>query len=186
MLKNDIVLAFKQLGWRIFRNEGERLASFDIQDTQIELVFRLYHLPLLKVLECNNSLTTLRFTIATAKISSKKNSHEPLIVANERLRQPDFTLEDIRALSARLIEWAKSQDIDAALQRLRALPTDAKGAYPRRHLAALALVGDVEKLEYYQRSFESGDRLGFVPYISKEMIDRAVEIAKDAAQSTSA
>ena len=49
---------------------------------------------------------------------------------------------------------------------------------PMRHLAALALAGDVAKLKSYQASFEAGDRLGFVPYITKDYIDRAVALAE--------
>ncbi|WP_425603185.1 DUF6990 domain-containing protein [Lysobacter soli] len=58
------------------------------------------------------------------------------------------------------------------------LPTDSKGAMPLRHLAALALAKDVPRLESYQRAFERGDRPGFVPYIQKKMIDRAVSLAR--------
>jgi hypothetical protein len=33
-------------------------------------------------------------------------------------------------------------------------------------------------------SFASGDRLDFVPYISKEMIDRALDIARSVVKSS--
>ncbi len=49
---------------------------------------------------------------------------------------------------------------------------------PLRHLAALAIAGDVERLNSYKNSFEKGDRLGFVPYITVDMIDRAILIAQ--------
>lgn len=74
-------------------------------------------------------------------------------------------------------------EILQALHDHAALPTDAPGARPIWHLAALALLGDVAKLKPYQASFEAGDRLGFVPYITKDYIDRAVTLAEELASS---
>ncbi|TXR48436.1 DUF6990 domain-containing protein [Phyllobacterium endophyticum] len=182
MLQNDIVLAFKELGWQTGKDEGgDNFAILDLGDILLQTIPRLRPITGGKTLDYGGSISTPEFTNTVAKIFSRKEFHASLIVGWELkpLRQPDFTFEDIRALSTRLIEWAKSQDVDAALKRLRESRTDSKGTEPLYHLAALALAGDVDKLDYYQRSFEAGDRLGFVPYISKEMIDRAVEIAKD-------
>jgi hypothetical protein len=81
-------------------------------------------------------------------------------------------------MSEKAISWARSQNIESGLMGYRNLPTDAKGAMPLRHLAALAVAGDVERLEGYKKSFDMGDRLGFVPYITASMIDRAILKAK--------
>ncbi|RMQ97899.1 hypothetical protein ALP94_02834 [Pseudomonas savastanoi pv. glycinea] len=77
-------------------------------------------------------------------------------------------------MSESAISWARSQNIESGLMFYRNLPTDSKGAMPLRHLAALAIAGDVERLDGYKKSFEVGDRLGFVPYITDAMIDRAL------------
>ena len=76
------------------------------------------------------------------------------------------------------MSWARSLNIESGLMVYRSLPTDSKGAMPLRHLAALAIAGDVERLDGYKKNFEMGDRLGFVPYITDGMIDRAVLKAK--------
>ncbi|MDN3719635.1 hypothetical protein QW131_11790 [Roseibium salinum] len=68
--------------------------------------------------------------------------------------------------------------MDKALRDHAALPTNAPGARPIWHLAALALLGDVAKLKFYQASFEAGDRLGFVNYVTKDYIDRTVSFAE--------
>lgn len=47
------------------------------------------------------------------------------------------------------------------------------------HLAALAWKGDYITLAEYRNIFDRGKRLNFVPMITKEMIDRAMEIAID-------
>lgn len=87
-------------------------------------------------------------------------------------------VEDVLRLSEKAIAWADAQSLEDGLVAYRNLPTNAKGAMPLRHLAALALAGDVARLVYYRKSFEQGGRLGFVPYITSEMLDRAIEVAK--------
>ncbi|MHA6044579.1 DUF6990 domain-containing protein, partial [Pseudomonas aeruginosa] len=91
----------------------------------------------------------------------------------------DFSLDDVVRLSQSAISWASAQDIEKGLAAYRALPTNSKGAMPLRHLAALAIAGDVSCLANYQFSFEQGDRLGFVPYITQDMIERALLIARN-------
>ncbi|WP_440130662.1 DUF6990 domain-containing protein [Achromobacter pulmonis] len=40
------------------------------------------------------------------------------------------------------------------------------------------IAADVERLNSYKNSFEKGGRLGFVPYITVDIIDRAILIAQ--------
>lgn len=106
--------------------------------------------------------------------------HEPIIVSNavpEKLIELSFDV--IVRLSQCAISWASVQDIEKGLAIYRALPTHSKGALPLRHLAALAVAGDVERLAKYQFSFVQGDRLGFVSYVTQEMISRALSLAQD-------
>jgi hypothetical protein len=94
------------------------------------------------------------------------------------LKKPFITRDDVVKHSDEAIAWAKSCDIDAGLKTLRELPTNSKGAFPRRHLAALAEAGDVETLTRYRDSFASGERAGFSAlYITDEFITRALEFA---------
>jgi len=107
-----------------------------------------------KLLTSSPSVSIDDFDSAVATISLAKKDHASLIVGgDERIRQLEFRFEDIQALSARLIDWARQQDVDAALKKLRELPTDAKGRMPRLHLVALALAGDTDRLRFYQESF---------------------------------
>jgi hypothetical protein len=43
------------------------------------------------------------------------------------------------------------------------------------------VLGDVERLKSYQASFEAGNRLCFVNYVTKDYIDRAVALAEQGA-----
>lgn len=88
---------------------------------------------------------------------------------------------EILQASNEVIVWAQKQDLDRALQDHAALPTDAPGAQPIWHLAALAVLGELARLKSYQASFEARDRLGFVPYVTKDFIDRAMSLAEELA-----
>lgn len=50
--------------------------------------------------------------------------------------------------------------------------------YSLRYLAALALLGDVETLHAYHKSFIEGERLGFETSIKEEHLARAMVIAQ--------
>ena len=92
---------------------------------------------------------------------------------------PEILEMHVRQASDEAIAWAQEQDLGKALRGHAALPTNAPGARPIWHLAALALLGGVAKLKSYQVSFEAGDRLGCVNYVTKDYIDRAVFLAEE-------
>lgn len=126
-----------------------------------------------------SSLSVDAFSRAVRCIFGKGANYTPLIVGDEKVVDFDEILEsDILLLAEQAVSWAQAQDVEIGLTFYRNLPTNAKGAMPLRHLAALAVAGDVARLVYYRKSFEQGDRLGFVPYITSEMLDRAIEVAK--------
>ncbi|WP_187445978.1 DUF6990 domain-containing protein, partial [Phyllobacterium endophyticum] len=145
MLKNDVHLAFKELGWRIGKDEGrDHYAIYGLGKTLVQVILRLEPRREGKRLLCYFSMSPSDFISAVAEISSRKWEHVPFITGQEDLRQTDFTFEDIRVLSNRLIEWSRQQDIESSMKRLRELPADSKGTEPLYHLAALALAGDVD------------------------------------------
>lgn len=88
-----------------------------------------------------------------------------------------WTLADIERLSNHILDWATSRNISHGLELLRNIPTDSLGAMPARHLAALAEAGDILTIRQYQESFAKGERLGFVPYITDEYLQRAYAFA---------
>lgn len=127
------------------------------------------------------SISTREFSESVAFVQGEEGGYSPVIVSNEAPEKlPGFSSDDVLRMSEKVLSWARSQCIESGLMAYRTLPTDAKGAMPIRHLAALAIAGDVERLEGYKKSFEMGDRLGFVPYITAGMIERAVMKAKQA------
>ena len=171
----------EDLGWKCDKDEaGDFYCLLEYGDGQLQIIptirkcsdhFRVSLMP---------SISTKRFSAAASKILGESIDHDPIVVSNlEDNKIPVVSKEDIVRIAEKVLSWASAQDIEAGLAIYRDLPTNAKGARPLRHLAALALAGDVERLQSYKRSFDRGDRLDFVPYISVEMIERGIVIAKE-------
>lgn len=74
------------------------------------------------------------------------------------------------------IEWAKYQNIDKALEYYAHLPTNSPGSAPLGHLAALIIRKEVQTVLYYKNRFGAGYNLGFVPYITTDVIAKAVNL----------
>ncbi len=77
-----------------------------------------------------------------------------------------------------IFRWANQVDIGSAIHKYASIETSSLGSAPLIHLAALAQSGDVETLTYYIKSFQCGVRLGFVPYITIQHIERALAFAR--------
>lgn len=180
MTEKEFILAFKEYGWDLKTDEaGDFYGQINLKDRIIQIIpslkkrsdhYRIAYMP---------SVSTDLFSTAFGKISGKAKIYTPIIRMNEVVgKVSDINLLNTQSISNNLLTWAKEQDIEKGLEVYRNLPTDAKGVMPLRHLAALAINGDLDQLVSYQDSFHQGNRLGFVPYITTMMIDQAVLIAK--------
>lgn len=182
MLQKEIITAFKELGWSCGRDEvGDHYCLYHFDGGIISLIPRLKGISGDRRLLLNQSVSTVVFNKTVSYIGDEKETYWSIFqFPNNSLQyeKEKFTAKDIKLISKEMIDWGKTQDITSALKNLRKLPTDSPGSLPQQHLAALAIVGDIEKLKSYQSSFEAGDRLGFVPYITKDYIDRAVILAE--------
>jgi len=104
------------------------------------------------------SLSTNDFSLACRKIDNSKDIYVPLIHLRNDLEIFDDELikpEHIYQASREAINWAQEQDLHQAFLDYALLPTDCSGDLPLRHLAALALLGEIEKLKFYQSRFEA-------------------------------
>ncbi|MEX5832987.1 hypothetical protein AB3332_23715 [Ralstonia solanacearum] len=168
-------------GWKRQVDEvGDNSFSLDLGDRIVTVMphvgkrhdhFRISFAP---------SVTTREFSeMASALMNESDAEHEPISAMLEKPEKvSNFGEGDVDVWLRKIIAWAKSEDIEGGLAKYRALPTDSVGARPMRHIAALALAGDVEKIKGYLCSFKAGNRLGFVPYITESMLDRAIALAK--------
>lgn len=181
MEREDVILILSEQGWACSKDEiGDYFCVTDVGGVQLQIIpsvgkrsdhFRVSFM---------SSISSKKFSEAVSYILGGGGGNVPIIVRNEAPEKlSSFSSGDVIRLSEKAISWARSQSIDEGLTVYRELPTEAKGAMPIRHLAALAIAGDAGRLDEYKRSFEKGDRLGFVPYITFDMIERALMIAKE-------
>lgn len=181
MKTKDVTSILKALGWKAFTDEvGDKYTHYDLPDRVVQIIYGVLKAPDHQELEATLSFSTWPFSKACSTIRGRGGSYSPLIRAwtGIHIRAPEILEEHVHHASGEAIAWAEAQDLDKALRDHAALPTNAPGARPIWHLAALALLGDVAKLNSYQASFEAGDRLGFVNYVTKDYIERALSIAE--------
>lgn len=170
------------LGWSIHIDEvGDKAAHFALSDRIVDIIYGIRKFSQDEQFEATLSTSASTFSVACMGIRGGGGSYTPLARAQKglRIRASEILEGHIRQASEEAIAWAEAQDLDKALRDHAALPTNAPGARPIWHLAALALLGEVTKLKSYQASFAAGDRLGFVNYVTKDYIDRAVSLAEE-------
>lgn len=179
----QVASSLTAIGWSVGRdNVGDFFAERDLVDRRIQMVFGIRNLSEETVLDCVLSVTTEIFSNACAEIYGDRSQQhgDPLVRA---LRPPELRAKEIggaevEALSAAALQWAVEQDLGQAIIDYSKLPTSAPGARPIWHLAALAILRDAERLAAYLSSVRAGDRLGFVNYVSADMIARALKLAQ--------
>ena len=178
----DLPPILQALGWRTAGDEvGDRVAVYDLPDRRVQIIYGIDAMRDPQALSADMSLTTAAFDGACSRIGGREDGFHPLVRAWKGIRTegPEITPDHVRRLSEQAIAWAEAQDLDAALREHAALPTDAPGARPVWHLAALSLLGDAARLARYRDSFAAGDRLGFVPYVTADFIDRAADLCAE-------
>lgn len=184
-MKEDQVLEYlESLGWRCARDEvGDAYCRIVVGSIQLQIIPciepRRDHVRL----SFMSSISTTSFSDCVSKILGEYGSggdHEPIISnSGPTLKLDEVTNEYVFNMVRGIADWAEKVDLEQGLTNYRNLPADSKGAFPVRHLAALADAGNVDKLSGYDSSFSRGDRLGFVPYITSDMISRALDMARE-------
>ncbi len=187
MNKASVADSLMSMGWRIETDGvGDKVAFYDLADRIVDIIPNVRCYGDKQQLSAMKSLSSTSFSAACQRIRCRGGSYTPMIRAMKsfRIAAPEILDEHVRQMSVEAISWAKEQDLDIGLQELAVLPTTAPGARPVWHLGALAVLGEVDTLKFYQVSFDAGDRLGFVDYVTKDYIDRAVVLADQSAMGT--
>lgn len=182
MKLKEVTQILSTLGWSTHTDEaGDKVAYYHLPDRCVQIIYGVRKHRADQQLEVMPSLSRDDFAKACASIDIGHGNNSPLIVSFKDvcIRVPEILEGHVQQASNEAIAWAQEQDLDAALQEHAALPTNAPGIRPIWHLAALVLLGDIAKLKIYQKTFMSGDRLGFVNYVTEDYIDRAVTLAEN-------
>ena len=182
MMTKEVNAELKRLGWHLFSSNGERWGEYELPDRYMTMFYKVKHLVSGQRLEIRPGVSTRSFQIVYTIIEAGNGYAPPLDfyhVPEKGSLVESITPYYIETLLSPAIEWARSRDIVAPIKKMLDFPTSAKGDGPIRHFTALAMTGDIEKLQYYQSSFAAGDRLGFVPYVDLSYIERAIKVAEE-------
>ncbi|WP_375675365.1 DUF6990 domain-containing protein, partial [Bartonella sp. AP9QHHD] len=187
----------KSLGWLTEKiNENDHMASYQLADREVDI---LYNDEVAKDCPQFDSAFMISTGILSAACKFIDPTHTediPDIQLNFEAKgleifEPEVTTDRLTQALDDALEWSV-KEIDL-FKRLRSdygtVPwqRDATSKandtdYALLHFGALALLGDVETLQSYQKSFTAGDHLGFDESTNKNHLERALALAKEVAK----
>jgi hypothetical protein len=130
-------------------------------------------------------LTDIAFSKIEKQIFQSKIQAEPPIAYTEIVKAvpelPAAFFSLFAEVAEEVAKWGRSLDLQSCVHELAIKGVPDVGGGQLRHLTALAYLGDFNTLVDYQEMFREGKRMNFVPMITPEMIDRAVNIAAERA-----
>lgn len=180
MKEDQLEPTILSLGWIIDEDElNDAFANYILEDRVVQWIFSFDKIRGQQKIGGMLSLSTDKFSDACSIIFGEDKSYYPLVrsLKNIDVRAENLTVNNVKEASDSALIWAQCQNLENALKEYSLLPTSAPGARPIWHLAALAILGDVEKLQTYHDGFRNGEHLGFAPYIGMEHINRALAIS---------
>ncbi|WP_375672759.1 DUF6990 domain-containing protein, partial [Bartonella sp. CL45QHWL] len=178
---NKVTEQLKEMGWTVYRDKNyNRNAYFVSKDRIINIMYNLQSDEEEPIVAFKASLSTLSFSTAHREIFYNMPQYIALKEAEEFYTVSSTELAEgkLKQISADVLEWADRQNINQIIYDYAALPTNSELDLVARHLIALVLIGDVEKLKSYKENFRKGNPLGFVEEISKYRIDNLLTLAR--------
>lgn len=180
MNTKEVVETFRELGW-IPKLNVDRYAEREFGDRVAEVLFKFKSLGEYQKFEASYAIRCAEFTAAVKEVEGRRSEFNDMLKDNLKdtlsVMEPEITREHIETACANAIDWAMSVDIEERYNELCDLDPATPGAAGIWHLAALALKRHSDRLIHYQSRFEIGDNCGFVNFIGKDHIDRAVALA---------
>ncbi len=187
----------KSLGWSTEKiNENDHMASYQLADREVDILYNDEIAKDYPQFDSAFMISTGILSTACKFIDPTHTEDIPDIQLNFEAKgleifEPEVTADRLKQALDDALEWSV-EEIDLS-ERLRsdygAAPweksTTSKANdtdYALLHLGALALLGDVETLQSYQKSFTAGDHLGFDESINKTHLERALALAKEVAK----
>ena len=102
-----------------------------------------------------------------------------MVLKNEKSQTAaQLTLRDAKHGLGEVLDAARKVDLDGLLDDVLKLPTSAPGNAPLRLLAAMACKGKFFDLMEMRNKMKAGHRMGFVPYIQLEHLERALDACR--------
>lgn len=154
-----------ELGWIVRRTEGVTFyAEYHLMDRFVTIIPSIDRLGDREELTYSPSVSTKKFVDACQHVAGGKN-YFSLITCWEgmSLESPEIAERHFRQASEEVISWAMGQNVDKALENHAAWPPQDMSVtvVSTRHLAALSLQNEEQRLRYYRERFAAGNSLGF-------------------------
>ncbi len=178
---NKVTEQLKEMGWTVYRDKNyNRNAYFVSKDRIINIMYNLQSDEEEPIVVFKASLSTLGFSTAHREIFYNMPQYIAIKEAEEVYTVSSTELDEgkLKQISADILEWADRQNVNQIIYDYVAFPPDSELDLVARHLIALVLIGDVEKLKSYKENFRKGNPLGFVEEISKYRIDNLLTLAR--------
>ncbi|WP_455475524.1 DUF6990 domain-containing protein [Bartonella sp. B17] len=172
----------KAMGWTVYQDKNhDRNAYFLGKGRLINIVYSLDTEGESPLIAFKASLSTLIFSTAYRHIFLDMPQYTPLKEADDvyRVSYAEIEAGKLKQICTDVLSWAHQQNVTQILYDYAALPTNSEYELALRHLVALVLIGDVEKLKFYMESFSAGDSLGFVEGITQQLTKRFFYIARN-------
>lgn len=118
-------------------------------------------------------------SIVNAIVRARPGERQQMLWWQEKANVPPVrrTCEVLAELVGEILRRVTLIDIDAQLRELASTCPDRPSMRQILHLGALAYRGEFPALLEYVDAFGRGKRFNFVPMITKDMVDRAFDIA---------
>ncbi|WP_273760860.1 DUF6990 domain-containing protein, partial [Bartonella sp. ML70XJBT.G] len=178
---NKVAEQLKQMGWTVYRDKNyDRNAYFISKDRIINIMYSLQSDEEEPIVAFKVSLSTLGFSTAHREIFYNMPQYIALKEAEEVYTVSSTELDEgkLKQVCTDILEWADRQNVNQIIYDYAALSPDSELDLVARHLIALVLIGDIEKLKSYKENFRKGNPLGFVEEISKYRIDNLLTLAR--------
>ncbi|QEE11937.1 hypothetical protein MNL01_02670 [Bartonella krasnovii] len=178
---NKVAEQLKQMGWTVYRDKNyNHNAYFISKDRIINIMYSLQSDEEEPIVAFKASLSTLGFSTAHREIFYNMPQYIALKEAEEVYTVSSIELDEgkLKQICTDMLEWAEQQNVNQIIYDYAALSPDSELDLVARHLIALVLIGDIEKLKYYKENFRKGNPLGFVEEISKYRIDNLLTLAR--------
>ncbi|WP_375655429.1 DUF6990 domain-containing protein [Bartonella sp. AA83SXKL] len=178
---NKVAEQLKEMGWTVYRDKNyDRNTYFISKDRIINIMYSLQSDEEEPIVAFKASLSTLGFSTAHREIFYNMPQYIALKEAEEVYTVSSTELDrgKLKEICTDILEWADRQNVNQIIYDYAAFSPDSELDLVARHLIALVLIGDVEKLKSYKENFRKGNSLGFVEEISKYRIDNLLTLAR--------
>ncbi|WP_299727532.1 hypothetical protein [uncultured Tateyamaria sp.] len=165
-------------GWTISRDKTEVVARTSKAAEQAQIIIQARPARGETRVTFICSAAPERFNHAVAKISGDGvPAQEPIEQCRIVRSRSEYIDEDFAGMETEFQEWWSQRNLDETVRKLVTQYSEF-GSGPLHHLAALAVCQENETLNLIKSRFEDGDKSGFLPYITVDYVDRAIEIAQ--------